>query len=72
MDACTCCGSFSFSGSGASCCRHLGVLEVDDSAVVSEQIHLLDPGDVVHTQSLQCVLKSLVVCLPSVSLASST
>eukprot|EP00961_Rhodomonas_salina_P224037 3029356-Rhodomonas_salina.3 len=41
---------------------YLGILEVDHSAVVSEEVDLLNPRDVVHAKALQRVLQPLVIC----------
>ena len=38
-----------------------GVLEVHHGAVVTEEVDLLDAGDVVHAEALQRVLKPLVI-----------
>ena len=39
----------------------LGVLEVDDVAIVLEHVHLLNGGDVVHSKALQGGLEALVI-----------
>ena len=41
--------------------RTLGVVEVDDGAIVLEEVDLLDRRDVVHAQALERVLQPFVV-----------
>jgi len=41
---------------------HLRVIEVDDGAVVLEEVNLLNGGDVVHAKAFQRVLQPLVIC----------